>query len=68
MHDESRVLPVSSLLTDYRGINDVCLSVPSIVNRGGVDTTLPVPLDDGELAGLKNSAEAIRQTIRSLGF
>ena len=36
LKDENRVLPVSSLLTDYHGMNDVCLSVPSIVNRTGV--------------------------------
>ena len=40
--NEGRVLPVSSLLTDYRGISDVCLSVPSIVGRKGVEGLLPV--------------------------
>jgi L-lactate dehydrogenase len=68
LHDENRVLPVSSLLTDYRGISDVCLSVPCIVNRNGVEQPLPIPLNDAELAGLTNSANTIRQTIRSLGF
>jgi lactate/malate dehydrogenase, alpha/beta C-terminal domain len=28
LYDEHQVLPVSSLLTDYAGISDVCLSVP----------------------------------------
>jgi L-lactate dehydrogenase len=68
LHDERRVLPVSSLLTDYHGISDVCLSVPSILNRGGVDALLPVPMNDAEEAGLRNSADRIRETIRSLGF
>jgi L-lactate dehydrogenase len=68
LHDENRVLPVSSLLTDYHGISEVCLSVPCIVNRGGVATALPVPLNDAEKAGLHNSARTIRQTIESLGF
>ena len=36
-------LSVSSLLSDYRGIGDVCLSVPSIVNARGVETALPIP-------------------------
>ena len=36
LHDENRILPVSSLLKDYQGIGDVCLSVPCIVNRGAV--------------------------------
>src|SRR5687767_2497765 len=68
LHDEQRVLPVSSLLKDYQGIDDVCLSVPSIVNRGGVEQALHVPLNDAELAGLKNSADTIHGAIRSLGF
>ena len=68
LHDESRVLPVSSLLSNYREMDDVCLSVPCIVNRAGVEAPLPIPLNPAELAGLRNSAETIKQTIRSLGF
>jgi L-lactate dehydrogenase len=66
LHDENRVLPVSSMLNDYRGISDVCLSVPCIVNRGGVEQPLMVPMNANEEAGLRNSAEEIRKTIREL--
>ena len=66
--DEGRVLPVSSLLTAYRGLNDVCLSVPAIVNRRGVEYPLPVPLSGEEEQGLSNSAEAIRGVVHKLGF
>ncbi len=68
LKDENRILPVSSLLDDYRGISDVCLSVPSIVNRDGVETALPVPLNAAEEAGLRNSADRLKEAIRSLGF
>ena len=68
LHDENRILPVSSLLEDYDGISDVCLSVPSIVNRGGVDSVLKVPMNEAEKAGLRNSAETIRAAVRGLGF
>jgi L-lactate dehydrogenase len=68
LHDENRVLPVSSLLNGYQGIDDVCLSVPCVVNRAGVGAALPVPLNEAELAGLQNSAEAIRGVIRTVGF
>ncbi|WP_395818972.1 L-lactate dehydrogenase [Archangium minus] len=68
LHDEQRVLPVSSRMEGYLGINDVCLSVPSIVNRGGVEAVLEVPLSDSEREGLKRSADTIRQSIRTLGF
>ena len=68
LHDENRVLPVSSLVENYNGIADVCVSLPCIVNRRGVEPPLPIPLNDAELAGLRNSADTIRNTIRSLGF
>ncbi|KQY44703.1 L-lactate dehydrogenase [Cellulomonas sp. Root137] len=66
--DEGRVLPVSSLLDDYYGISDVCLSVPAIVGANGVGERLPVPLSDEELAGLRNSADAVRSVARQFGF
>ena len=69
LKDENRILPVSALLTNYReGIDDVCLSVPSIVNRRGVEVALDVPMNEAELAGLRNSAERIKEVLRSLGF
>lgn len=68
LHDENRILPVSSRIDDFHGISDVCLSLPSIVSRSGVEPPLPVPLNANEEAGLRNSADTIRATIRSLGF
>jgi L-lactate dehydrogenase len=66
--NEGRVLPVSSLLTEYRGISDVCLSVPSIVGRHGVEGLLAVPMNAAEEAGLRASADAIQNVVRALGF
>jgi L-lactate dehydrogenase len=68
LHNEQRVLPVSSRLEGYLGIRDVCMSVPSIVNRGGVEAVLELPLSEPEREGLKRSADTIRQAIRTLGF
>jgi L-lactate dehydrogenase len=66
--DENRVLPVSSVLSGYHGgmIDDVCLSVPCIVNARGVDAMLPIALNDAEAAGLRNSAEAVREAVKAL--
>ena len=66
--DEDRVLAVSSYLEDYHGISDVCLSVPSIVDRRGVVHTLAVPMSETELAGLRQSAEEVSQVAKSLGL
>ncbi len=68
LYDERQVLPVTSLLDGFAGISDVCLSVPSVIDRAGVDTVLPVPLSDEEAAGLRRSAAAVRDVIRKLGL
>ena len=66
--DERRVLPISTLLQDWHGITDVCMSVPTLVGAGGAGQRLLVPVDDEELARLRASAEAIRGQARRLGF
>ena len=36
VRNENSILPVSTLITDYYGISDICISVPSRVNINGV--------------------------------
>jgi L-lactate dehydrogenase len=68
LKDERRIMPVSSLLDDYYGISDVCLSVPSLVDRRGVTDNVRVPMSDDELAGLRASADSVRAVQRRFGF
>jgi len=68
LKDERRVLPVSSLLDNYYGISDICLSVPTVVGRGGADRELEVPMSDDELASLRRSAEALKAVARRFGL
>lgn len=68
LKDEKRVLPVSSLLQGYYGIDDVCLSVPAVVGRSGVEARLEVPMSADELAGLRRSADALREIAHRFGW
>ncbi|KRC37328.1 MULTISPECIES: L-lactate dehydrogenase [Oerskovia] len=68
LDDEHRVLPVSSLLDDFHGISDVCLSVPSLLERRGCGERIEVPLSDIELAGLRSSADSVRAVAKSFGL
>ncbi len=68
LDDEHRVLPVSSLLEDFHGISDVCLSVPSLLERRGCGERIEVPLSDIELAGLRSSADSVRAVAKSFGL
>ena len=68
LYDERRVLAVSGQLRGFRGIQDVCLSLPRIVSCRGIEAPLPVPLSVEEEAGLQASAERIRGVVRELGY
>lgn len=66
LRDEHSILTVSSLLDGQYGLNDVCLSLPSIVSRRGVERLLPVNLDASERQLLKHSGETLQQILRQL--
>jgi len=68
LRDENGVLPVSSLLDGRYGISDVCLSLPSLVNKSGVAAMLDVPLSDREIQLLKASADEVKSVAASLGL
>ena len=68
MRDSNRILPVSSMLEDFHGISDVCMSVPTLLNRSGVNTAINTPVSDRELAALKRSAETLKETAAQFGF
>lgn len=68
LRDQNSVLPVSSLITDTYGVSDVCLSLPSVVNREGVREFIKLELDEREVAALRHSADVLKSTISKLEF
>jgi L-lactate dehydrogenase len=65
--DKKALLPVSSLVQGAYGIRDVCLSVPSVVGRTGVQSHVEIKLWPKELAGLQASAKALRDILTKVG-
>ena len=53
LRDQSTVLSVSSLVEDYYGISDVCFSLPTVVDRGGIERVIHLELTPDELERLK---------------
>lgn len=66
--DQRTILPVSSVLDDYRGISGVAMSVPSLITREGVSEVYEFPMDAHEIGLLKKSADAIKSTLKAIGF
>jgi L-lactate dehydrogenase len=68
LRDEHAVLPVSTVLQDYRGIGGIALSVPSIVGANGIERVLSIPMDEQETRWLDRSATTLHESLRSLGL
>jgi len=66
VRDQHTALSVSTLMEDFYGIKDVYLSLPSIVDRGGVERYIRLDLSDSEVEGLRNSASVLRKLIDQL--
>jgi L-lactate dehydrogenase len=66
LQDQKAVLPVSTVLNDFHGINGVALSVPSIVGAAGAEPLRNTPFSDPELALLGRSADALSAVIAGL--
>ena len=60
LRDEHSILTVSSLLTGQYGIRDVCLSLPCVIGKNGVERVIPIKLTAEEELALRQSMEAVR--------
>ena len=65
VRDEKSILPVSSMQHGRYGINDVSLSIPVIVGKNGIETEVPLALDDDEIERLRSSAKTLKEVIKS---
>lgn len=63
VRDEKSVLPVSNLMEGDYGLDDVVLSMPAIIGRGGIEQKVPISLSEEEHCKLKQSAAALRAVI-----
>lgn len=66
LRGQNSVLTVSTLLQGEFGLNDVCLSVPAILNSRGVTGIIRSPLSADETDALHYSASILKQAIESL--
>lgn len=63
---EKTAIALSSLHEGEYGINDVCLSSLSFIDKSGVHSIIPQQLSDDELKKLHFSANALKDVIKSV--
>jgi L-lactate dehydrogenase len=66
VRNENSILPVSTLINDYYGISDVCISIPSIVNTIGVEKYIKLDLTDDEQKLFIHSANTLKNFIKAI--
>src|SRR6478735_125365 len=61
--DTKHTMPVSVAVDGFLGVKDVCLSLPAVIGRGGVERILHPRLNEAEANAFRASAAAVRQQI-----
>ncbi|MFT7250751.1 MAG: malate dehydrogenase [Flavobacterium sp.] len=60
LNNQKRMIPCSVMLDGEYGQSDICIGVPCIIGRNGVEQIVDVKLNDAEKALFAKSAEAVR--------
>ncbi|MFB6150377.1 MAG: L-lactate dehydrogenase [Haloarculaceae archaeon] len=66
VRDENSILTVSTLMDGHYGLNDVYLSLPCVVNRGGIRRVVDLDLSESEREELVESGEVLKSQIEKL--
>ncbi|HET8855173.1 MAG TPA: malate dehydrogenase [Salinimicrobium sp.] len=59
--DQKKMFPCSALLEGEYGLNDICIGVPVILGKNGIEKIVEIDLDEKEKAKLQESAEGVKK-------
>ncbi len=60
--DQKKIYPCSTLLEGEYGLNDLCIGVPVVLGRNGIEKIVALKLNDAEKAHMIESAEGVNKT------
>lgn len=64
--DKKSVIPLSAYLEGEFGVNDVCIGVPAVVGKDGIEKIVELPLNDFEHQEFEKGIQNVREAISSL--
>lgn len=64
--DTKKMFPCSTYLNGEYGLNDICVGVPVLLGKNGIEKIVEIDLNDAEKAKLNEAAEAVREMNNSL--
>lgn len=60
--DTQKMFPCSCLLEGEFGLSDICIGVPAVIGKNGIERIVEIELDSAEKSNLEESAAAVRKT------
>jgi len=60
--DQKKMFPCSTYLEGEYGLNDLCIGVPVILGKDGIEKVVELDLSDADQKALQESAEAVKKT------
>ncbi len=63
VRDEKSILPISAVMHGEYGISDVALSMPAILGKNGMETHVPIKLNEDETSRLQHSAKVLKEIL-----
>jgi len=64
--DKKKIFPCSTYLDGEYGLSNLCIGVPVVLGKNGIESIVEIDLDDSERNALKESAEAVMKTNQLL--
>ena len=66
--DQKKVFPCSTFLSGEYGMNDICLGVPVVIGKNGIESIVEITLNDAEKETMVASAEGVSAVNDLLNF
>ena len=66
--DQKKMFPCSTLLEGEYGLNDICIGVPVILGKNGIEEIVELDLTNAEKEHIEKSVEGVRKTNGLLDF
>lgn len=66
LFDQNKILPVSTRLNNWHGINNICLGIPAVIGRSGVVRHWPINLNAKEKKQLQKSANTLKGFLKNV--
>ena len=64
--DTKKIFPCSALLDGEYGLSDLCIGVPVVLGKNGIEEIVKINLNDAEKEALTSSAEAVKNNNKAI--